>query len=223
MDRFYLQNPQYNTIFEKEGVGEGRGINDTKQILRERAINAFWVWMYDVGLPFNYVNYDSLTNFIELVGEHGPGIDPPTYHKVRVSQLKKEVKKVNELAEKHKVQWQKYGCSIMMDKWTIRNEKMITNILVNYLIGSIFLGFVDAFNKSTTGTKMFNLFEKSIEDIGPKNIVQVVTDNASEDVKVAELMRIVYPYIYWNPCSSHCINLILQDIFKINPYASSNT
>ncbi|KAF3682083.1 hypothetical protein FXO37_02537 [Capsicum annuum] len=116
------------------------------------------------GLPFNCVNYDSFTNFIEAVGQHGPGMEPPTYHEVRVSQLNKEVKKVDELVEKHKVQWQKYG--------------------------SIFLGSVDASNESTTSTKMYNLFEKTIEDIGPKNIVQVVMDNASENVKVGDFMRV---------------------------------
>ncbi|PHT81688.1 hypothetical protein T459_14703 [Capsicum annuum] len=75
-----------------------------KKILRERVVNAFAVWMYDAGLPFNCVNYDSFTNFIEAVGQHGLGMKPPTYHEVRVSQLKKEVKKVDELVENHKVQ-----------------------------------------------------------------------------------------------------------------------
>lgn len=120
------------------------------------------------------------------------------------------------------MQWQKYGCSIMMDKWTSHNGKMIINILVNCSIGSIFLGSVDASNESTTGTKMYSLFEKTIEDIGPKNIVQVVTDNASENVKAGDLMKAMYPYIYWTPCAVHCINLMLQEIFKINPYISGN-
>ncbi|XP_016558197.1 uncharacterized protein LOC107857948 [Capsicum annuum] len=105
-----------------------------------------------------------------------------------------------------------------MDKWTARNGKMIIDILVNCSIGSIFLGSVDASNESTTGTKIYNLFEKTIEDIGPKNVVQVVRDNANENVKAGDLMRAVYPHIYWTPCVAHCINLMLQDIFKINPY-----
>ncbi|PHU00703.1 hypothetical protein BC332_30490 [Capsicum chinense] len=169
-----------------------------------------------VGLPFNCINYDSFTNFIEVIGQHGSEMEPTTYHEVRVTQLKKDVKKVDELVEKHKVQCQKYGCSLMMDKWTTRNVRMIINILVNCSIGSIFLGSVDASNESTTDTKMYNLFEKTIEDIGPENIVQVVTDNASENVKAGELMRAVYPHIYWTPCAAHCINLMLQGIFKIN-------
>ena len=71
---------------------------------------------------------------------------PPTFHEVRVTHLKKEVDKVEKIVEEHKVQWTKFGCSIMMDKWTAQNGKMIINILVNSPIGSVFLGSVDARN-----------------------------------------------------------------------------
>ena len=110
----------------------------------------------------------------------------------------------------------------MMDKWTARNGKMIINILVNSPIGSVFLGSVDASNESTNSTKMYKLFESTIKRIGPENIVQIVTDNASENVKAGSMMMGVYPHIYWTPCAAHCINLIYGDIFKVNPYASDN-
>jgi len=126
---------------------------------------------------------------------------------------------VGKIVVEHKVQWRKYGCSIMMDKWPARNGKMIINILVNSPISSVFLGFVDASNKSTNSTKMYNLFKKTIERIGSGNVIQAVIDNASKNVKV---MMGVYPHIYWTLCAAHCINLMFGDIFKINPYASSN-
>ncbi|XP_027773242.1 uncharacterized protein LOC107023210 isoform X1 [Solanum pennellii] len=134
--------------------------------------------------------------------------------------LKKEVDKVDKIVDEHKVQWTKFGCSIMMDKWTARNSKMIINILVNSPIGSVFLGSVDASNESTDSTKMYKLFESTIERIGLENIVQIVTDNASENVKAGSMMMDAYPHIYWIPCAAHCINLIFGDIFKVKPYAS---
>ena len=178
--------------------------------------------MYDAGLPFNCVNHKSFDKFIEAVGQHGPGMKPPTFHEVRVTHLKKEVDKVEKIVEEHKVQWTKFGCSIMMDKWTARNGKMIINILVNSPIGSVFLGSVDASNESTDSTKMYKLFESTIERIGPENVVQIVTDNASENVTAGSMMMGAYPHIYWTPCAAHCINLIFGDIFKVKPYASGN-
>ncbi|XP_055824274.1 uncharacterized protein LOC129892736 [Solanum dulcamara] len=131
------------------------------------------------GLPFNCVNYtESFGEFIEFVGQYGPGMKPPTYHEVRVTCLKKEVEKTNKIVEDHKVQWKTYGCSIMMDKWTARNGKMIINVLVNSPKGSVFLESHDASNSSTDSNKMFNLFEKTMLKIGKENVVQVVTDNA---------------------------------------------
>ncbi|KAH0712354.1 hypothetical protein KY289_008313 [Solanum tuberosum] len=102
----------------------------------------------------------------------------------------------------------------MMDKWKAPNGKMIINILVNSPIGSVFLGSVDASNESTDSTKMYKLFESTIERIGPGNVVQIVTDNASENVKEGSMMMGAYPQIYWTPCAAHCINLMFGDIFK---------
>ncbi|XP_019237352.1 PREDICTED: uncharacterized protein LOC109217548 [Nicotiana attenuata] len=172
-------------------------------------------------LPFNCVNYtDAFAAFIEVVGQYGPGMKPPTYYEVRGSYLKKEVEEVNKIVEEHKVEWNKFGCSIMMDKWTARNGKMIINILVNSPKGSLFLESVDASDSSTDSTKMFSLFKSTIDSIGAENIVQVVTDNASENVKAGDLMSVGYPHIYWTPCAAHSVNLIFGDIFKERPFST---
>lgn len=51
-----------------------------------------------------------------------------------------------------------------------------------------------------------------VEEIGSENVVQVITDNAS-NVKGAGLMiQAKYNNIYWTPCIVHCLNLVLKDI-----------
>lgn len=63
--------------------------NHSKKILRDLVVSAFATWMYDVGLPFNCVNYtESFGKFIEVVGQHGPGMKPPTDHEVGAPFLK---------------------------------------------------------------------------------------------------------------------------------------
>ncbi|XP_019260715.1 PREDICTED: uncharacterized protein LOC109238689 [Nicotiana attenuata] len=127
---------------------------------------------------------------------------------------------VNKIVEEHKVEWNKFGCSIMMDKWTARNEKMIINILVNSPKGSLFLESVDASDSSTDSTKMYFLSKSTIDSIGAENIVQVVMDNANENVKAGDLMSVGYPHIYWTPRTAHSINLIFGDIFKERPFST---
>ncbi|XLU99275.1 hypothetical protein S245_013615, partial [Arachis hypogaea] len=47
------------------------------------------------------------------------------------------------------------------------------------------------------------------------NIVHVVTDNAANYVSAEKLIHEKYPNIFWSPCATHCINLILKDIATI--------
>jgi len=215
-------NLYFSAKQQEKGKGDSGSGLEAKKILRDRAVSAFAAWMYDAGLPFNCVNYKTFDKFIEAVGQYGPGMKPPSYHEVRVTHLKKEVKKIDQIIEEHKVEWNKFGCSIMMDKWTARNGKMIINVLVNSPRGSVFLESHDASNSSTDGSKMYSLFRKTIDKIGKENVVQVVTDNASENVSAGKMMEAMYPHIYWTPCAAHCINLMFGDIFKENPYASGN-
>ncbi|XP_019251134.1 PREDICTED: uncharacterized protein LOC109230057 [Nicotiana attenuata] len=184
---------------QKYGDKGGKSGNpqvDAKAILRDRAVTCFARWMYDAGMK------------------------PPTYYEVRGPYLKKEVAEVNKILEEHKVEWNKFGCSIMMDKWRARNGKMIINILVNSPKGSLFLESVDASDSSTDSTKMYSLFKSAIDSIGAENVVQVVTYNASENVKAGYLMSTGYPHIYWTPCAAHSINLIFGDIFKERPFST---
>ncbi|XP_019238707.1 PREDICTED: uncharacterized protein LOC109218776 [Nicotiana attenuata] len=183
-------------------------------------IRAFARWVYDAGLPFNCVNYDTFGDFIEAVGQYGPGMKPPTYHEIKGPYLNKEVEETNKIIEEHKVVWNKYGCSIMMDKWTTRTEKMIINVLVNSPGGSLFLESIDASDSSTDHIKMFTLFQNTIEKIGPRKVVQVVTDNASENVKAGCMIEGAYKNVYWTPCAAHCINLMFGDIFKERPFST---
>ncbi|XP_070022017.1 uncharacterized protein [Nicotiana sylvestris] len=200
--------------------GEAIDLDSCRKSLRERALDAFARWMYDAGLPFNCVNYtDSFGEFIVAVGQYGPGMKPPTYHEVRVPCLKKEVEKTDKIIEEQKAQWKIYGCSIMMDKWTAKNGKMVINVLVNSPRGSVFLESYDASDSSTNSNKMFNLSEKTILKVGPENVVQVVTDNTSENKKVGNMLKGVFPNICWTPCAAHCINLMFGEIFKLAPYS----
>lgn len=104
-----------NLYFSQKSQQKGAGFDETKKILRERATSAFALCMYDAGLPFNCINPKSFDKFIEAIGQHGPGMKPPTFPEVRVTHIKKEVEKVDKIIDGHRVQWTKFGCSIMID------------------------------------------------------------------------------------------------------------
>ena len=56
------------------------------------------------------------------------------------------------------------------------------NFLVNCPKGSMFIKSVNALSYAKTDEKMFKLLSKFVEKIGNNNVVQVVTDSASNNV-----------------------------------------
>ena len=54
-----------------------------------------------------------------------------------------------------------------------------------------------------------------IEEVGAENVVQVVTDNASNNMAAANLLRVARPKIFWTSCATHTLNLMLDAISKL--------
>lgn len=47
-------------------------------------------------------------------------------------------------------------------------------------------------------------------------MIQVVTDNASNCRKMGRLVEAEFKHIRWTPCASHCLNLLMKDIGKLD-------
>ena len=65
-----------------------------------------------------------------------------------------------------------------MDGRIIR-EGSITNFLVNSPKGTVFLKSINTSNISKNAKNLFQLHDSLVQEIGEKNVVQVVTDSAS--------------------------------------------
>ncbi|RVW65946.1 hypothetical protein CK203_007238 [Vitis vinifera] len=191
-------------------------INDAyKKEARERACTLITRWMYEAAIPFNAVTYPSFQPMIEAIGQYGVGMKGPTFHEVRVTNLKKELALTKDLMKDHMVEWGKNGCSIMSDGWTDRKERTLVNFLVNCSKGTMFMQSIDASSMIKTGEKMFELLDKWIEQVGEENVIQVITDNHSSYVMAGRLLELKRPHLYWTPCAAHCLDLMLEDIGKL--------
>ncbi|XP_061369965.1 uncharacterized protein LOC133312734 [Gastrolobium bilobum] len=139
----------------------------------------------------------------------------PTMHILRGALLDSWVDEVHNLVESYRNVWQHTGCTIMADGWTDRCRRTLINFLVYCPKGTIFLKSVDASHASKTADLLFQLFEEVVLFVGPENVVQFVTDNAANYVAAGRLLEAEFPKIFWSPCAAHCINLMLQDIGKL--------
>ena len=67
---------------------------------------------------------------------------------------------------------------------------------------------------------LHKLFREVVLFVGPKNIMHIVTDDASNYVVAGKLLVEEFPSIFWSSCAVHCINLILQDVGKLQSVCS---
>ena len=62
---------------------------------------------------------------------------------------------------------------------------------------------------------LFKLLKDVVLRVGHENIVHVVMDNVANYVVVGRLLEKEFPKLVWSPCASHYINLMLQDMGKL--------
>ena len=60
----------------------------------------------------------------------------------------------------------------------------LVNFLVNCSRGTMFLKSIDASSMVKTEEKLFKLLDSWVKEVGEANVVQVITDNASNYVAV---------------------------------------
>ena len=100
-------------------------------------------------------------------------------------------------------------------------SRCLINFLVNSPAGTWFMKSIDASNIIKNGELMFKYLDEVVEEIGEENVVQVITDNASnyvnDGMRLMEKMR----RLWWTPGAAHCIDLMLEDIGKLNVHATT--
>ncbi|KAH9329297.1 hypothetical protein KI387_001405 [Taxus chinensis] len=112
--------------------------------------------------------------------------------------------------------WVSHGCSIIMDGWTDIRHHPLINIIVSCREGPYFLRAVDCSGKKKDAEFQFTILRDAIEEVGPANVVQVITDAAYVCRAAGKLVEAHYQHIYWTPCCVHAMNNALKDIGKID-------
>ncbi|XP_026440013.1 uncharacterized protein LOC113338832 isoform X2 [Papaver somniferum] len=178
---------------------------------RDDACIAICDFFYANAVPFNAVNDIYFKKMVNVIGEFGKGLKPPSMHEIRVTILKKKVEFVQGTLAEYQQEWKRTGCTLMSDGWTDKKQRSITNFLVNSPRGTVFLKSIDTSDIQHNAQKLFELLDAIVADLGEENVVQVITDGALACVKAGELLMEKRKNLYWSPCAAHCINLMLED------------
>ncbi len=79
----------------------------------------------------------------------------------------------------------------------------------------MFLKSVNASNRVKDAHLLFQLLDEVVEEVGVANVVQIITNNASNYVLAGKMLEEKHKTIFWTPCVAHCIDPMLEDIGKI--------
>ncbi|KAL4301196.1 hypothetical protein AHAS_Ahas17G0276700 [Arachis hypogaea] len=152
---------------------------------------------------------------IDAIANIGAGYKGPNYGRVRGYLLSKLVEDVKKMIEDYHDIWKQTGYTIMVDGWIDRCRHTLINLLVYYPKGTAFLKSFDASHVLKIADALFKLLSDVVLFVGPENVVHVVTDNVANYVAIGRLLESEFPRLYWSLYAVHCVNLMFQDIGKL--------
>ncbi|KAM0928455.1 hypothetical protein ACQ4PT_002494 [Festuca glaucescens] len=169
---------------------------------------------YTAGLPFNLARNPWFRQaFMFAANGKLAGYVPPSYNKIRTSLLVQEKTHVERMLQPIKSTWSSKGVSIVSDGWSDPQRRPLLNFMAVTEDGPMFLRAVNTVGDTKSKEYIFEKLVETIDFIGAENVVQVVTDNASNCRGAGLMVEQKYPHIFWTPCVVHTLNLALKSIF----------
>ncbi|CAH1415406.1 unnamed protein product [Lactuca virosa] len=165
------------------------------------------------GLPFNLArNPHYLRAFQFAANNKIDGYVPPGYNKLRTTLLQKEKDNVHRLLEPLRSTWKEKGVTIVSDGWSDPTRKPLINFMATSSNGPLFLKAVNCFGEVKDIFYIVELMKEVINEIGHQNVVQIITDNATNCKAAGEIIESQFAHLYWTPCVVHTLNLALKNI-----------
>lgn len=183
------------------------GAEAPNDLLHEAKI-AMARWWYDANVPFSAAKSPFYQPMLEAIVSAGLSFKGPSYHDLRKPLLQHIAEDIHEYLNDLKREWSVRGCSIIADRQKDNGEGSIINFLVYCPCGTMFLKSIDT---STEREDLLEIFDQVIREVGPKNIVQFITDIDPRYKASVKVLEERYGTFVWSPCAAHCIDLMLEN------------
>ncbi|KAG8380934.1 hypothetical protein BUALT_Bualt06G0068200 [Buddleja alternifolia] len=148
-----------------------------------------------------------------LAIEYGKSYKIPSYSTIRTKLIPDSRKEVDEYVAVDKKSWALTGCTLMSDIWSDMKHRSVINIVAYSPGGAVMMNSFEVSKEKKTGMYLRDILVSVIDDIGAENIVQFITDNASNFESAGDMLMGRYPHLYKTRCATHGIQLLLKDIY----------
>lgn len=179
--------------------------NKAIDVLLSRAI-------YATSAPLHLVDNPYWIDFFKALR---PAYKPPTRYNISNKLLDDEVSRITDQNTICIADSKVLG--IMCDGWTnVRNESIV-NIVVT-TPKPIFYKSLSTGVQRHSGEYLADLIISVIEELGPRKVFGVVTDNAKNMKKAWGIISKKYPHITTYGCVAHGLNLLINDIINLDSF-----
>ncbi|XP_045788744.1 uncharacterized protein LOC123883850 [Trifolium pratense] len=168
---------------------------------------------YSAGLPFHLSRNPYFRRAFSYAANNSiPGYQPPGYNKLRTTLLHNERSHVENLLQPIRNTWNQKGVTIVSDGWSDPQRRPLINFMAVTESGPMFLKAVDCSGEVKDREFIAQKIKDVVMEVGPSNVVQIVTDNAAVCKSAGLIIEAEFPNIFWTPCVVHTLNLALKDI-----------
>ncbi|GBG65321.1 hypothetical protein CBR_g50358 [Chara braunii] len=178
-------------------------------------------------MPFNSSKLESFKRMFTMIippgvsGAAAPRL--PSYHMLRTTLLDELDGEVQKCVRPVLDTSRETGCTIMTDGWTNIRGQTLYNYLVGTEIGVVYVA-TDVMRDKKDASALANAWLKRVKsmDIQLSDITTFVTDSSGVNVATMKVFQKdeSVKHIFWIPCVTHVMDLVLEDIGKINWVAS---
>ena len=177
--------------------------------------------LYANGIPFNVLRNPQFGEIVTAINRAPKYYKAPSFERARTTLLDECKMDLEKDLSSIKDTWYNQGVSIVSDGWTNTKHNSLINVIAQNSRGAMFMYAEDFSGVEKIGQVIAEFIRKAIDEVGPSNVFQAVTNNASNYKAVGKEIEKVHRHIFWSPCVVHSLSLILKTFAKEMPWLES--
>ncbi|XP_031250194.1 uncharacterized protein LOC116114653 [Pistacia vera] len=184
-----------------------------KNISKEDVDDMIARFFYADGLNVNVINSPYFLEMLKAISAFGPGYELPSIDKFSDSFLSKEKERIEKFMASIRESWPHTGCSMLcISRLDSTLGYFHISIFVSSPRGLIFLKAVDIDDTDETENLFASVLIDAILEVGPTNVLQIISHLGHPCKSSESLVLSKFPHIFWSPCTSHSIHMLMEEI-----------
>ncbi|PKI72349.1 uncharacterized protein LOC116195355 [Punica granatum] len=214
LDNSLLETPRPLLVRGVPDAANPNSISSSKRSMNhiDMAIGRF---LFDIGAPLNAVNSSYFQPMIDAIASVGPIVAAPSYHTLRCQILKNIVEEVKSETANYSSVWEKTGCSLLVEQWNSELGRKFLSFSVHCPSRTVFLKGLALPDLIQSSDFLVEVLKQVVDEVGAQNVLQVITGGEEHLASAGKKLMEIFPTLYWAPCATQCIDLILEDFAKL--------